>query len=214
MKHLLIIAALGCPLFLMGCYSYETMKPGNEQTLLDSNDAAIQITTIDRSVIEVQSGHYIFVLEPADLIYATGVAWPSNSSKPVAFCGKMRSDHWRKDTTNWLDENQLPRSEPSYCFTSESGIPVRASEQNVLVVKKSEGTGIWCSGAVILGSDGGSSFQGRIPFERIKKIERSEFSYSKTILLGIGAGLTVAGIVAAAIASKEHRLGIGMGLSN
>ncbi len=208
MKNISIIAALACCISLTGCYSYQTVRPEDKQSALDSNNTDIRITTVDSTVIEAESRHYIAVHEPADFTLARGAVQDRNSGTMMPFSGLVRPGRpVRIDTNGRIDEYHSKRG-LVYCLATEDGAPVRAMEEDVLFVKKSDGTGIWCMGKVAEGQGKGSVFRGRIPFESIRIIDRAIFSEWKTIGVAILSAGCAAGIGWAFLAATVKISGV------
>ncbi len=207
MKELWLAITFASILFT-GCYSYQAVKPDEGQRLLDSDSAAIQVTTVSGSVIDLDAGHYITVREPEEFTYAVGVLRWTAMAIPSPFHGKVDAkSFWKTDTTLWLSENTLITG-PIYTFITRSGAAIRAPEANVLFVKKSDGAGLWCTGTMLT-KGGNVPFTGRIALEDIESVKKREISYWRTIPLVVGSAALVAGVIAMAAFAESWNHGWG-----
>ncbi len=194
MKLFTIIHGFVCSLLLMGCYSYTTLSRQEGRALLQSNNADIRITTVDGSIIEVKSQHYITVRQPSDFVYAIGMVQDPRSGR-MPFYGMVRNEGYTlKDTVIPFGGYELGKG-PVYRLVTDNGLPVWAAPENVFFVKAHDAAGISFSGNVLSDEARDAPVQGRIPFEEIASIEEHQFSYLKTVPLAIGGAIVAASLV-------------------
>ncbi len=201
MKIAIALIVLGCSLLQVGCYSYSTLTTEEDKHLLDSNDADIKIAAVDGSVIEVDSYHYLVVREPQDCFYVSGTAWGKGSGEGSPFHGFAVPDSLQHaDIPAWVRDH-AGNSGPAPWFTDRAGLLIRADEEDILAVRKSDGVGIWYSGKQVVAPrrtvqaenrnpflssspDEEVPVSGKLGFGEIDSIERKHLSVVKTAILG------------------------------
>jgi NDP-sugar pyrophosphorylase family protein len=184
-----LVILLCSSLLLEGCYSFYPLTTTQREVLLGESNLTIQITLIDGTEIVAEPYHYIQVSEPSDFLIGVGELWNVRTNSKSAFQGKIQSQGvdsgW---TTGYRPALQRWERVPVryWEFWVSDSTKVRFKKDDFIAVTKEQGTGLYVNGYTESGSgmyERRETYQGKISFDQIQKIERRRISEVKTILL-------------------------------
>ncbi len=179
---------LCCSTLLYGCYPLSplTQEDWLAQSSLPERD--ISVTLVDGSVIKSQPHHYFYTTEPADFIYGFGKRKHRFvRSEHIEFVGKLqRASIDSLKLIGGVNNRYL------ICYLPDS-TDIYFPDGDYIVVTPDQSPGLWCAG--ILTADGKESvFSGKIPNDRIERVEMRKLSQLQTFFLVVGV-TAVVGII-------------------
>ncbi|MGD0339005.1 MAG: hypothetical protein ABSB78_09470 [Bacteroidota bacterium] len=169
------ILFLCCSILFYGCYAY---SPLTREDLLNhrvppGND--ILVTLIDGAVIKCQPYHHIYTTESADFIFGSGKRKHRfHLSEHREFVGMLQ-----RSSIDSLRVMGIGTDKYLMCYLPDS-TDIYFLYGDYIIVTPDQPPGLWCAG--IQSVDGKDSvFSGRIPNERIERVETKEINALSTI---------------------------------
>jgi hypothetical protein len=193
---------LCCVTLLYSCYPYSplTREELNAQVLPAGEK--IRVILADGSIIKSQPYHHISTTEPAGFIYGSGKRYSRFSqSDQKDFVGRL--ERASIDSLKLIGQGSMRYL---LCYPSDS-TEISFLYGEYVIVSIEQPPGLWCAG--IQTSNGNDSiYSGRIPQERIERIEIEKYNALRTIgAITLVTVIVVAGIVAIAASSINVKLG-------
>lgn len=180
---------LCCSILLYGCYSLSPLTQEDLLALSSLPGRRIFVTLVDGSVIKSQPHYYFYTTEPGDFIFGFG-------KQKHRFMLREQTEFVGKLQRASIDSLKLIKDLNNrylVCYLSDS-TDIYYREGDYIMVTPEQSPGLWCAG--ILTIDGKESvFSGRIPNERIERIEMQKLSQSRTSFLIVGIAIFVGIII-------------------
>jgi hypothetical protein len=161
---------LCCSTLLYGCFPFSPLTQEDWLAQSSLSEREILVTLVDGSVIKSQPHHYIYTTEPSNFIYGSGrQRHRFIHGEHKEFIGKVYRSSI--DSLGFIGRYFV-------CYLPDS-TDIYFRDGDYIVVTPDQSPGLWCAG-IHTADDKESVFSGKIPQERIERVEVKKFSEWQT----------------------------------